>query len=101
MDLNITNNNLIAVVSEWEISGEESCSDHNFLKYKIGIANSLNNVHNYQGIRYIVKEDNYQELDRKLVQKTLKIFKNVDYNGSVEEMDIILSTIVTKKNWRS
>jgi len=49
---------------------------HNFLKYKIGIANSFNNMHNYQGIRYIVKEDNYQEFDRKLVQERFKIFKN-------------------------
>jgi hypothetical protein len=57
-------------MNEWEISGEESCSDHTFLKYKIGIANSLNNVYNYQGKRYIVKEDNYQEFDRKLVQET-------------------------------
>ena len=31
-DLTITNNNLIAAVNEWEISAEESCSDHNFLK---------------------------------------------------------------------
>jgi hypothetical protein len=64
-------------VSEWEISGEESCSDHNFLKYKMGIPNSLNNVHNYQGIRYTVKEDDYQEFDRKLVQEILKIVKIV------------------------
>lgn len=51
----------------WEISAEESCPDHNFLKYKIGIDNSSNNVYNYQGIRYIVKEDKYHEFDRELV----------------------------------
>jgi hypothetical protein len=36
IDLTIANNNLIAAVSGWEISAEESLSDHNYLKYKIG-----------------------------------------------------------------
>ena len=36
IDLRIKNNNLIADVHEREISEEESCLDHNFLKYKIG-----------------------------------------------------------------
>jgi hypothetical protein len=96
IDLTITNNNLIAAVNEWEISAEESCSDHNFLKYKIGTANSYKN--NYQGTRYIVKEDKYHEYDRKLVKETLKIFKNIKYKGSVEEMDMNLSTIAAKEN---
>jgi hypothetical protein len=78
-------------VNEWEISPEESCSDHNFLKYKIGIANGFNNEYNYQVIRYIVKEDKYHELDRKLVQETLKTFTNI-YKGSAEEMDMNLFT---------
>ena len=85
-------------MNEREISRDESCSDHNFLKYKIGIANSFNNVHKYEGVRYIVKEDNYQEFDRKLVQEIFKFFKNVNYKGSVEEMDINLSTIISKEN---
>jgi Ni,Fe-hydrogenase maturation factor len=85
-------------VNEWEISAEESCSDHNFLKYKIGITYSFNNMYNYQGIRYIVKEDKYHEFDRKLVQETLKIFNNINYKGSVEEMDVKLSTVASKEN---
>jgi hypothetical protein len=64
IDLTITNNHLITAVNEWEISAEDSCSDHSFLKHKIGIDNSTNNVHNYQGIRYIIKEDKYHEFDR-------------------------------------
>jgi hypothetical protein len=63
-------------VNGWEISAEENCSDHNFLKYNIGIANNFGNLHNYQGTRYIIKEDKYHEFDRKLVQETLKIFNN-------------------------
>jgi hypothetical protein len=85
-------------VNEWEISTEESCSDHNFLKYKIGTANSYKNKYNYQGIRYRVKENNYHEYDRKLVQEIPKIFKNMNYKESVEEMDMNLSTTAAKEN---
>jgi paraquat-inducible protein B len=98
IDFTIVNNNLTAAVNEWEISAEETCSDHDFLKYKIGITNSCNNVYNYQVIRYIVKEDKYHKFDRKFVQETLKIFENVNYEGSVEEVDVNLSTIALKEN---
>jgi len=98
MDLTITNNNLIADVHEWEISEEESCSDHSFLKYKIGKANNYENKYNYQGIRYVVKEDKYYEYDRKLGKEILKIFKNIIYKGGVEEMVMNLSTTVAKEN---
>ena len=74
IDLTITNNNLIADMHEWEISEEESCSDHNFLKYKIGKANNYKNEYNYQGIRYVVKEEKCYEYDRKLVQEIQKKF---------------------------
>jgi hypothetical protein len=51
-DLTVTNNNLIVAVSEWEISPEESLSDHNYLKYKIEIgASNYNNDNKSQGIR--------------------------------------------------
>jgi len=49
-----------------EISEEESCSDHNYLKYKIGETNNYKNKYNYKVITYVVKEDKYYQYDRKL-----------------------------------
>jgi hypothetical protein len=43
--LTITNN-LITAVNEWEISAEESLSDHNCLKYKISIGGDKNHNNN-------------------------------------------------------
>jgi hypothetical protein len=80
IDLTITNNRLLRDVNGWEISSEDSCSDHNFLKYNIGVVNCSQNSHdegNYLGIRYIEKEDKYDEFDRNLVQEALKTFNNV------------------------
>jgi len=53
IDLTIANNNLIAAVSGWEISAEESLSDHNYLKYKIGEggANRHNSDNKSQGTK--------------------------------------------------
>jgi len=73
-------------VHEWEISEEEGCSDHNYHKYKIGKANSHKNKYNYQGIRYVVKEDKYYEYDRKLEKEIPKIFKSIIYKGGVEKI---------------
>jgi UDP-2,3-diacylglucosamine pyrophosphatase LpxH len=83
-------------VNEGEISEEESCSPHNFLKYT-GIANSFNNVYSYQGTRYIVKEGKYNEFDQKLFQETSKIFNYINFRGGVEELDMNLSTIASKE----
>jgi len=35
IDLTITNNNLLGKVSEWDISNEDSLSDHNYIQYTI------------------------------------------------------------------
>ena len=95
IDLTITNNRLLRAVNGWEISSEDSCSDHNFLKYNIGTVNCSQNSHdegNHLGIRYIEKDDKYDEFDRNLVQEAYKTFKNVKWEGSTEELDMQLST---------
>jgi phosphoribulokinase len=84
-------------VNKREISAEESCSDHSFLKYKIGTANSFNNVCNYQSIRYIVNGDKYHEFDRKLVQETLQILKN-KLQRNCRRNGLNLATVDSKAN---
>ena len=78
----------------WEISSEDSCSDHNFLKYNIGRSNCSQNIHDegkHLGIRYIEKEDKYDEFDRNLIQEACKTFNNAKWEGSSEELDMQLS----------
>jgi hypothetical protein len=85
IDLTVTNNRLLRAVNGWEISTEESCSDHNFLKYNIGIVNSLQKSHNEdytREIRYVEKEEKYDEFDRNLVQEASKSFNNEKWEGS-------------------
>ena len=35
IDLTIVNNQLLNVLKNWEISAEESCSDHNIIKFDL------------------------------------------------------------------
>ena len=100
IDLTIANNNLIAAVNEWEVSTDESSSDHRYLKYKIGreIKNRCNKEDNRQQIRYIIKEDKYHDYDRKLVEEIMKIANNTEFRGGEEELDKTISTIVPTEN---
>jgi hypothetical protein len=97
IDLTITNNNLITAVSDWEISAEESLSDHNYLKFKIGVggANSHNSDNKCLGIKHVLKENKLHEFDRKLVQQMRKMANNQNIEGGAKALDKYLSTIIT------
>jgi hypothetical protein len=100
IDLTVTNNNLLAAVSEWEIIPEESLSDHNYLKYKIRIggASDYNIDNKSQGIRYIIKENKVHEFDRNLVREMKKINTKKGIDGGVEELNRHLSNIILTEN---
>ena len=56
LDLTIVNNRLLKKFSDWEISEDESCSDHNIIKFQIGHETNHAPQHNHNGTRYKVKE---------------------------------------------
>jgi len=53
INLTIANNRLLKKLSDWEISEDESCSDHNIIKFMIGNETNHETQHNYNGVRYI------------------------------------------------
>jgi len=63
IDLTIVNNQLLKNF-DWEISEDESFSDH-IIKFKIGHENN-HAQHNHTGTRYIIKEQNYRKFDKHL-----------------------------------
>jgi len=99
IDLIITNN-IIAAVNEWEMSAEESLSDHNYLKQNIGVgaANSHINDNKCQGIKYIIKEHKLYVFKRKLVQEMWKMAYNKCIEGGAKELDKYLFTTITTEN---
>ena len=57
IDLTIVNNRLLKNFNDWEISEDESCSDHNIIKFQIGHETNYAPQHNHSGTRYIVKKN--------------------------------------------
>ena len=49
IDLTITNNQLLKNLTDWEISMDESCSDHNIIKYTIEQETNYGNNTTTQG----------------------------------------------------
>jgi len=57
IDLTIVNNQMLAGIKYWEISEEESCSDHNIIKFNLNFTtNNKEQKHVFSGTRYIMKK---------------------------------------------
>jgi len=52
------NNQLLKALKDWEINEEESCSDHNIIKFSFGQDIYHNTVYDYNGHRYVVTDEN-------------------------------------------
>ena len=62
IDLTILNNKAIDYITDWKIHDQESCSDHNIIKYGLGKGNDLiqQTVSNKAGTRYRVTRKNFK-----------------------------------------
>jgi hypothetical protein len=58
IDLTIITNQLLRTVVQWEISGQESSSDH-IIKYVIGQGDSNRESVDFQDARYLFKKEKY------------------------------------------
>jgi hypothetical protein len=73
IDLTVVSSNLITYICGWEISTEDSLSDHNYLKYNLRkISNNSGNQNKYQSINYIIRDEKKQLFDQNLIQELQK-----------------------------
>jgi hypothetical protein len=86
IDLTITNNQILKTLKEWEISMEESSSDHNIIKYKNEQESNYGTQYNYTGKRYITTEGKYTLLDHKLKEEIAKAFR-MEGEEDLERLD--------------
>jgi hypothetical protein len=89
IDLTIANNHILAAIRDWEISEEESCSDHNIINFNLTFSNNNNNntaqMHNFLGTRYIIKEAQYNDFQKNLLQMISRKFQiNMDDNNTTD-----------------
>jgi len=55
IDLTVINNQILRAAEHWEVSDQESCSDHSIIKFAIGQGSWGRSQQESQGVRYIVK----------------------------------------------
>ena len=66
IDLTVVNNRLLKILYGWVISADNSCSDHNIIKFKIGHETNYGIQYNHNGPRNIKNEQNYDRFDKNL-----------------------------------
>jgi hypothetical protein len=60
------NDQLLNALKNWEISEEDSCSDHNIIKFDLGQDTYHDTVYNCNGHSYVVTDENLQKFDNNL-----------------------------------
>jgi len=60
---------MLAVIKDWKISEEESCSDHNIIKFNLNFTtNNKEQKYVFSGTQYIMKEQQHIEFCKKLLK---------------------------------
>jgi hypothetical protein len=84
-------------VAQWEISDQESSSDHNVIKYAIGQGDSKRESVDFQDVRYLFKKENYATFQGNLIQlaeTTLCGLHNVE---TTDDLDIMLCARIAEE----
>jgi hypothetical protein len=97
IDLTVISNPLLRKVAQWEISDQESSSDHNIIKYVIGQGDPSWERDEFQDVRYLFKKEN-----REIFQKNLKHITKTTLDGlrnaeSIEDLDTILCARIAEE----
>jgi hypothetical protein len=69
---------------------ENSCSDHNIIKFNIGQDNNYGIKYNYTGTRYLTTEEHYTRFDYNLLEAILKEYR-MEFKDEFETLDNILA----------
>ena len=72
---------------DWEISEQESCSNHSIIRYAIGQSKGNRTELDYQEVRYIVQNGTKQKFQGNLLRSAEKMFCKVKKEGATEDLD--------------
>jgi hypothetical protein len=97
-DLTVISNQLLRTVVEWEISDQESCSEHSIIRYAIGQGKGHRTEFELQEVWYIVKKDNKEEFQGNLLRLAEKKVCKLNKEGGTEDLDKTLCTRVSDEN---
>jgi hypothetical protein len=83
---------MLAAIKDWDISEEESCSDHNIIKFNLNFTiNNKEQKYVFSGTRYIMKEQQHTEFCKKLLQLISENFQIENDEGNTKVIDDTLN----------
>ena len=87
IDLTVISNQLLSRVVEWEISDQESCSDHSIIRYAIGQGKGNRIEFDFHDVRYIVQKGNIEKFQENLLRLAEKKICKINKDGGIEDLD--------------
>jgi len=76
-------------VAQWEISDQESSSDHSIIKYVIGQGDCNRDSDDFQDVRYLFRKDNNAIFQENLIQLAKKTLCRLHNCETTEGLDIM------------
>ena len=88
IDLTITNIQMLRDIKIWELSEEESASDHNIIKFSIRQDKHTAHENNFSEPRYRIKEHQLPKFYDKLYYNIAKTFQMEEKGRNTEEIEL-------------
>ena len=98
IDLTIVSNQLLRAVEEWEICDQDSCSDHNIIRFVIGQGKGKRPNNYSQDVRYIVQKSNIEKYQANLIRLAGNRICKINEQKETEELDKTLFTRALLEN---
>jgi len=87
---------MLADIKNWDISEEESASDHNIIKFSIRLDKHTTHENNFSEPRYRIKEKQLTKFYEKLYYNFAKTFQMEDKERYTDEIDAELNSQVNE-----
>jgi len=95
IDLTVVSNQLLRAVENWEVSDQESCSDHCIIKFAVGQASRSCKIES-QRVRYLVNSDDIDKFQGNLTRLLEERLNTTNTDGGSDDLDATLSEITNK-----
>jgi ribonuclease HI len=67
IDITVVNRRLLSTVTDWEISDQESCSDHSIIRFDIGHKKEQPKENKYYEVKYITNKEDLKKFKNNLI----------------------------------
>ena len=88
IDLTVITNQLLRAVEHWEVSDQESCSDHSVIKFAIGQGSWDRRKQESQGVWYIVKGKDKDKFQGNLLRIQEERLNTTNTEGRSVDLDV-------------